>query len=178
MDEHTNEPTLPTAGAARRGFLGLMTLALGGLPILGGLVTTMRAGLAPAKTDKPPRIPLCKLSEVPAEGIKEVAVSYQMRQGAVMESVAKVVFVTRDPADSKQILALSGECTHLSCPVQQRPLEVSGSGTMAPLTCPCHGGMFSRTGEPIAGPPKRPLRRYTLDTLPTDPDGMIYLLDA
>ena len=33
------------------------------------------------------------------------------------------------------------------------------------LFCPCHEGVFdTRTGEPVAGPPVRPLSRITLQT--------------
>jgi Rieske Fe-S protein len=161
----------------RRGFLGFMTVVLGAVPIVGGLFAAVRSGLAPAPSSKPEEIPLCKLSDVPADGIKEIAISYQMRQGPLNESVGKVVFVTIDP-ETKQPIAMSGECTHLSCPVQKKTLKLDPkSEATAPLTCPCHGGMFSRTGERLAGPPKDPLKRLTLRIPPADkPDEPIFLL--
>lgn len=55
-----------------------------------------------------------------------------------------------------RFVAYSGRCTHLSCSVyydQARDL----------LLCPCHDGIFDpRTGEPVAGPPQRPLPRILL----------------
>ena len=175
----SDEPAASPDGTdpnSRRGFLTALTLALGAVPILGGLWAALRSGLAPTFSDKPAKVPLCKLDEVPATGIKQVAVSFAMREGPAVVTIAKVVFVTRDP-ESQQVLALAGECTHLSCPVQARELKIrDDSDAKAPLTCPCHGGMFSQTGEVLAGPPEQPLTRLKIE-LPAAGDGTIYLLD-
>jgi Rieske Fe-S protein len=59
--------------------------------------------------------------------------------------------------DESTVVAYSQECTHLSCAVVPR-LE------RGELHCPCHVGAFDlATGRPIAGPPRRPLRRITLE---------------
>jgi Rieske Fe-S protein len=66
-----------------------------------------------------------------------------------------------DPAllirlDADEFLAYSSQCTHLQCPVIPQ-VEVGR------LHCPCHAGSFDlRTGQPISGPPRRPLPRITL----------------
>jgi Rieske Fe-S protein len=66
-----------------------------------------------------------------------------------------------DPAillrpDANSLLAYSSLCTHLQCPVL--PQMESGH-----LHCPCHAGYFDlKTGEPLAGPPRRPLPRISL----------------
>jgi Rieske Fe-S protein len=66
-----------------------------------------------------------------------------------------------DPAllirlDETTPLAYSNQCTHLQCPV----LPDMDSGR---LHCPCHRGYFDlQTGQPLAGPPRRPLPRITL----------------
>jgi menaquinol-cytochrome c reductase iron-sulfur subunit len=61
------------------------------------------------------------------------------------------VYVWR-PAEG-EVVVYSRNCTDLSCPVRYEP----GSEW---FFCPCHGGIFSREGEPVAGPPSRPLWRY------------------
>jgi arsenite oxidase small subunit len=48
-------------------------------------------------------------------------------------------------------VAYQNACTHLRCPVFWNKKE-------AEMICPCHHGKFNvKTGEPIAGPPRRPL---------------------
>src|SRR5690606_17738463 len=61
-------------------------------------------------------------------------------------------------------VAYDQQCTHLLCPVvpafEQRRLH-----------CPCHNGWFDLdTGAPLAGPPRRPLPRVTLEVR----DGTVY----
>ncbi len=64
--------------------------------------------------------------------------------------------LTRVAAD--RFVAYGQKCTHLSCPVIPRPERNC-------LQCPCHEGAFDlATGEPIAGPPRRPLPRLRLET--------------
>jgi menaquinol-cytochrome c reductase iron-sulfur subunit len=64
---------------------------------------------------------------------------------------AKGVFVWRLSDD--ELVVYSRNCTDLSCPITWD----EGSGW---FYCPCHGGMFTREGDPVAGPPSRPLYRY------------------
>lgn len=65
-------------------------------------------------------------------------------------------------------LAYSSQCTHLMCPVRPE-LEHNR------LHCPCHEGYFdATTGQPTAGPPRRPLPRIHLRI----DDGVIYATDV
>jgi menaquinol-cytochrome c reductase iron-sulfur subunit len=50
-------------------------------------------------------------------------------------------------------VVFSRSCTDLGCPVNWDP----GSEV---FFCPCHGGIFAKDGERMAGPPKRALYRY------------------
>lgn len=53
--------------------------------------------------------------------------------------------------------AYSQKCTHLACPVIPEFEENK-------FHCPCHHGEFDlRTGEPLAGPPRRPLPKVCLE---------------
>ena len=64
----------------------------------------------------------------------------------------------------KAFLAYDQKCTHLSCAVIPE-LE------RGRLHCPCHNGSFDlHSGRAIAGPPRRPLTRITLEIR----DGIIY----
>lgn len=54
-------------------------------------------------------------------------------------------------------VAFSQVCTHLSCAVVPQPERNC-------LHCPCHEGYFDlATGQPIAGPPRRPLAKINLE---------------
>ena len=66
--------------------------------------------------------------------------------------------------DAEHLAAYSQQCTHLSCAVVPE-LE------QGRLRCPCHNGFFTiDEGRAIAGPPRRPLPRITLEVR----DGAIY----
>lgn len=180
-EDFEGAPQAPTHGPShhvddtptRRRMMSLLTVALGGVPLLGGLLVSLRAGLSPSAGERPEQIPLCPLKDVPESGIKQVTVTYRQRQGALVENVSKVVFVTREPT-SGEVIAMLGQCTHLACPVQPKPVTLEG-GEVAPLTCPCHDGRFSATGEVLAGPPEKPLKRLKLAPLPEEPEGMLML---
>lgn len=80
---------------------------------------------------------------------------------------------SRDPCllirqTESQFLAYSSLCTHLMCPV--RP-ELKHDQ----LHCPCHEGYFDlATGQPTAGPPRRPLPRIHLRI----DGGVVYATDV
>jgi menaquinol-cytochrome c reductase iron-sulfur subunit len=63
----------------------------------------------------------------------------------------QAVYVWR--VGSGDVIVFSMACTDLGCPVTYDP----GSEF---FYCPCHGGTFRKDGEPVAGPPARPLYRY------------------
>lgn len=59
--------------------------------------------------------------------------------------------------DKDHFVAYDQKCTHLSCAVVPEPQA-------GRLVCPCHEGCFDLAqGQPIAGPPRRPLKRIKLD---------------
>ena len=51
------------------------------------------------------------------------------------------------------VVAFSRRCTDLGC-------LVSWSKERQEFVCPCHQGVFDKTGRNIAGPPPRPLDRF------------------
>ena len=63
-----------------------------------------------------------------------------------------------------EFVAYDQQCTHLLCPVV--PQIEDGM-----LHCPCHNGYFElESGRVVAGPPRRPLARVTLEIR----DGVVY----
>jgi menaquinol-cytochrome c reductase iron-sulfur subunit len=61
----------------------------------------------------------------------------------------QVVFLVKSGTN---VTALSSTCTHLGCRVSWNP-------DAQLLKCPCHGGVFDRTGAVKAGPPPAPLAK-------------------
>lgn len=75
-----------------------------------------------------------------------------------------------DPAmlirpEPEVVLGFSQKCTHLGCVVYWAP-------DAGHLECPCHEGVFNLSGEPVAGPPERPLGRIEVEVR----DGVIWAL--
>lgn len=76
-----------------------------------------------------------------------------------------------DPAillhlDGGELRGFSQKCTHLGCVVFWEPGHDD-------LLCPCHEGHFDlRTGDPVAGPPDRPLPAIELEVR----DGTVWAL--
>jgi Rieske Fe-S protein len=96
------------------------------------------------RTSAYPETVIASVSEVPVGGVK--LFSYPEPQDLC-------ILVRTEP---DQFVAYSQKCTHLSCPVYY-------SAKTTNLECPCHQGSFSvKTGDVIAGPPKRPLPRILL----------------
>lgn len=60
-----------------------------------------------------------------------------------------------------QLHALSAQCTHLDCTVQNRPDE-------GVLWCACHNGRYSLDGKNISGPPPRPLELFAVNEVGND----------
>lgn len=54
------------------------------------------------------------------------------------------------------VLAMWHRCTHLGCTVPWRDDEDR-------FHCPCHGGIYNKQGEVLAGPPPRPLDLFPVE---------------
>lgn len=94
-----------------------------------------------------------KVRSVPPESVPE--------QGVVVVASARS-YLTKV---NGEIVALSEKCTHLGCRV---PFCESSSR----FECPCHGTVFNRAGDLLAGPAPRGMDRY-----PTElgADGLLYI---
>ncbi len=103
------------------------------------------AGCAPAEPKSDPstllRVPLASLP---------------MGERVLVHMGPRPVELIRGP---ESVVARSLWCTHMGCEVRWRPDDRT-------YRCRCHDGAYDEDGEPIAGPPPRPLRR-----LPTRLEG-------
>jgi Rieske Fe-S protein len=92
----------------------------------------LKAGMLDALTDDEPTPVTLRISK--QDGFTRTVERY-------------VVFLVKS---GERVTALSSTCTHLGC-------RVSWDSEAKQLKCPCHGGVYDRTGAVIAGPPPAPL---------------------
>lgn len=93
---------------------------------------------------------LGRLDDFPVGEYHEAAIE-RSAEGAAAQTLRQGVYVWR--VSEKQVIVFSRSCTDLGCPVTfDRGSEC--------FLCPCHGGIFDKHGERMAGPPDRPLYRY------------------
>ena len=85
-----------------------------------------------------------------------VIVGVSRRDGYTQVIEQRTLFLVRDGAN---VTALDSTCTHLGC-------RVSWDRDREELRCPCHGGVYDRTGKVKSGPPPAPLA-----TIATRVDG-------
>ena len=90
-----------------------------------------------------------RLRKPEADTIDDVAPG----EGKLVAVGGRKLAVYREP--SGELHALSPICSHLKCIVQW-------NGAQRTWDCPCHGGIYSATGEVLAGPPTRALERVEL----------------
>jgi Rieske Fe-S protein len=70
------------------------------------------------------------------------------RQDGYAQTVERqVLFLVKS---GEEVKALSSTCTHLGC-------RVRWDAEAQQLKCPCHGGVYDRTGAVLSGPPPAPL---------------------
>lgn len=96
-------------------------------------------------------------------GILEVGTESGFPEGVVRYFAEGRLYVTRVEGD---IIALWQKCPHLGCRVPF--CESSGR-----FECPCHGSVFNRRGEYLAGPAPR-----GMDSFPTSVEGGAVLVDT
>jgi len=121
-----------------RGVLGGAFAALLGVPGVASVLDPARRSARARWTAAGPA------ADVPADGAKP----FEYRVDAAWETRTENGYLVRD---GDAVVALSATCTHLGCRVRFRDGK---------FRCPCHGGVFSRTGAPEEGPVEKPLARF------------------
>ena len=119
-------------------FLGLASLAT----LFGTGLAAGRRLLLSAKTQPAAAIAVAKIDDLHAGG-------YHLFRYPTQDDPGILLRLGPD-----KFVAFAQRCTHLSCPVHFQARENQ-------LVCPCHEGFFSaEDGRVLAGPPRRPLKRY------------------
>ena len=147
----------PQSDPGRRRFLSAVITTIQGAVaatlafLLGGAVVAPAFG-----TRRTNWWPAAEVDDLPDNEPLPVTIRVTREDGYTQAVDRQVVFLVKSGAD---ITALSSTCTHLGCRVSWNPDDQT-------LKCPCHGGVFDRTGAVKAGPPPAPL-----DKLPVRREG-------
>ena len=138
-------------GKGRRKFVADLALTLTSAAGLGGLAVRFLQYLYPV---------------VPPEQVIDVAAGPRdavPANGGIVVNLPAGHVVLLD-ADG-ELRAFSAVCTHLGCIVKWQPTEHHA------IYCECHGGMFTREGNVVGGPPPRPLPQYPVEVR----DGQVFV---
>jgi Rieske Fe-S protein len=144
-------PDISTEDPARRRFLsGTIAVIQGAIGatlafLLGGAVVSPAFG-----RKRSTWWPAAALDDLPDNEPTPIAIRVTREDGYSQVVERQVVFLVKTGATD--VTALSSTCTHLGC-------RVSWNADEQALKCPCHGGVFDRTGGVKAGPPPKPLAR-------------------
>ncbi len=115
-----------------------------GIPALGAIL-----GPALKRTQVAP-ITVGRADSFPVGVPTSAEASLTTQDGWVQTSETVAVWVVKQPDGS--IVAFNGHCTHLGCAFHWQ-------ADLNEFVCPCHGGVYSKDGKVLAGPPPRPLDR-------------------
>ena len=123
----------------RRTFL--MGVSAAAVALMGGAASFIGAGfLYPVKRKQPSPRFVCLESEVPEGEPLEIN-----------DPLGRKVLLFKKAGG--KLLAIGTVCSHLGCAVFYRSKKKM-------FDCPCHQGVFDGEGNPVSGPPERPLDRY------------------
>jgi menaquinol-cytochrome c reductase iron-sulfur subunit len=147
---------------SRRRFLARATAAIGGVITAGFGIPAIAYFISPTKKSEQTSawLPLGSSAKVEVGTPTLFKATIDRTTGWVTESEEVSFYVITDNA--RDYSALSNICSHLGC-------RVRWVADQSEFFCPCHGGVFSKDGDVVAGPPPRPLDRFDV----RDVDGTL-----
>jgi len=137
-----------TADATRRRFLSSMTTGI--LSVIGGILGIIGGGavLSVAVRRQEDWLAASALHDLPDNEPTAVTLSVMRLDGYRQALERRTIFLVK--TGESEVAAFDATCTHLGCHVAwDRQEQV--------FRCPCHGGVFDRTGAVKDGPPPEPL---------------------
>lgn len=137
-----------TTDATRRGFLGSITTGI--LSVIGGILGIIGGGAVLSSTVRRQVdwLAASALHDLPDNEPTAVTLSVMRLDGYRQALERRTIFLVK--TGESEVAAFDATCTHLGCHVAWDP-----QGQV--FRCPCHGGVFDRTGAVKDGPPPEPL---------------------
>jgi Rieske Fe-S protein len=162
MDVSESAPSSSTV--PRRGFFRAFIWATGAVMAAVYAVPGLAYLLAPAlkKVQSEIWIPLGPAAKVEPGVPTLFRADIERQTGWIVNQEQLAVYVLTE--DGRSYIALSNICTHLGC-------RVRWVDTQQSFFCPCHNGVFDKTGQVVSGPPPRPLDQYPVKV----EDGQLYI---
>lgn len=133
----------------RRAFLTRVVLA--GAGMVGAAIAGLAGAVATPRVREAARRwrPAASMFDLTPDGPFVATLAARHADGWHETRKESVVFIDKVGED---YVALSATCTHLGC-------RVAWDAAESHYKCPCHGGVFSREGAVVSGPPPEGLRR-------------------
>ena len=144
------------SGENRRTVLARIVTVAGGV-LSAGVASLVAVVAAPTRLTNPRTWRRAAApSDLPSDQPLTVVLTARDEDGWYETKKQSVVFLDRDGSGYR---ALSATCAHLGCRVKWDTTETK-------FLCPCHGGVYDRQGNVIAGPPPRGLERFNVRVNP------------
>ena len=136
------------ADAPRRRFLSAITSGI--LSAIGGTLAVLGGGAILSSTVRRQDewVPASALHELPDNEPTAVTLSVLRLDGYRDAIERRTIFLVKN--GESDVAAFDSRCTHLGCLVAWDPQAQL-------FKCPCHGGVYDRTGAVTEGPPPEPL---------------------
>jgi menaquinol-cytochrome c reductase iron-sulfur subunit len=136
--------------APRRRFLASITTGI--LSIIGGILGVIGGGAVLSSTGgrQEDWLTASALHDLPDNEPTAVTLSAMRLDGYRETLVRRTIFLVK--TGESDVAAFDATCTHLGCLVGWDP-----QGQV--FKCPCHGGVFDRSGSVIEGPPPEGLMK-------------------
>lgn len=140
----------PPADAPRRRFLASITTGI--LSVIGGILGVIGGGAVLSSTGgrQEDWLAASALHDLPDNEPTAVTLSVMRVDGYREALVRRTIFLVK--TSESEVAAFDATCTHLGCLVGWDP-----QGQV--FKCPCHGGIFDRSGAVVEGPPPEGLMK-------------------
>ena len=139
-----------TADTSRRRFLGSLTGGI--MSLIGGILAVIGGGAVLSSTVRRQEdwVAVSALHDLPDNEPTPVTLSVMRMDGYRQALEQRTVFLVK--TGESEVAALNATCTHLGC-------LVAWDAQAQVFKCPCHGGIYDRTGTVQEGPPPSRSRR-------------------
>ena len=137
-----------TAEATRRHFLSSITTGI--LSVIGGILGVLGSGAVLSSTVRRQEdwLAASPLHVLPDNEPTAVTLSVMRLDGYRDAFERRTIFLVK--TGESEVVAFDARCTHLGCLVAWDPQAQL-------FKCPCHGGVYDRSGAVTEGPPPDPL---------------------